>query len=364
MNTARGKSVEGLRVILAVAAKDVVDAMKNKTTISVIIGMFLMMLSAQAFPFIMKLAAIPRMIVYDAGSSRLIAELEDDGQYRLVKVDSKLELEEILVDMNAEVLGLVIPPGFDQALASGEPEELEGYVVWSSRSAASELKSNLEAHLERLLGQPVRVSVEGNVVYPSPEGSGHLVMVAGVLVVALGVVGSLMVPYLMFEEKQTHTMEVLLVSPATAGQIVAGKALTGLFYCLTAVAVAFAFNYNAFTHWGIAVLAAICGALVAIAVGLVLGSLFETAQQMSLWVSIPLVIIFLPVMLKATELSLPAALASFLSWLPTAALADVFLLSFSGNATLARALPELALVLAWAVPVYAAEVWIVRRSDR
>ena len=102
MNTARGKSVEGLRVIWAVAAKDVVDALKNKTTISVIIGMFLMMLSAQAFPFIMKLAAIPRMIVYDAGSSRLVAELEDGGQYRLVKADSMLELEEILADAEEE----------------------------------------------------------------------------------------------------------------------------------------------------------------------------------------------------------------------------------------------------------------------
>jgi hypothetical protein len=136
----------------------------------VIIGMFLMMLSAQAFPFIMKLAAVPRMIVYDAGGSRLVAELEDGGKYRLVEADSKPEMEEILADMNAEVLGLVIPPDFEQALASGGPAELEGYVVWSSRSAASELKSDLEAHLEGLLGQPVRVSVAGNIVYPSPEG--------------------------------------------------------------------------------------------------------------------------------------------------------------------------------------------------
>jgi hypothetical protein len=53
-----------------------------------------------------------------------------------------------------------------------------------------------------------------------------------------------------------------------------------------------------------------------------------------------------------------------LPWLPTIALGNLFLLSFSGSATLAQALPDLALVLAWALPLYAAVVWMVRRSDR
>ena len=36
-----------------------------------------------------------------------------------------------------------------------------------------------------------------------------------------------LVPYLMLEEKQTRPMDTLLVSPATAGQVVLGKALAG-----------------------------------------------------------------------------------------------------------------------------------------
>jgi hypothetical protein len=53
-----------------------------------------------------------------------------------------------------------------------------------------------------------------------------------------------------------------------------------------------------------------------------------------------------------------------LPWLPTVALGNLFLLSFSGSATLARALPDLALVLAWTLPLYAVVIWRVRRSDR
>jgi len=41
----------------------------------------------------------------------------------------------------------------------------------------------------------------------------------------------------MVEEKEKHTMEALLVSPASYSQIVLGKTIAGIFYCLTAAAV-------------------------------------------------------------------------------------------------------------------------------
>ena len=159
-------------------------------------------------------------------------------------------------------------------------------------------------------------------------------------------------------------MEVLLVSPASVSQIVTGKALAGLFYCLAAAVVAVAFNSAAVVHWGLLILAVITGALLVIAVGLVLGSLFEAAQQMSLWAAIPLAGLLLPVILVSMDMSLPPWLDTLFPWLPTVALAKIFLLSFSGSATLMRALPDLAIVMGWALPIYAIVVWIVRRSDR
>jgi hypothetical protein len=71
----------------------------------------------------------------------------------------------------------------------------------------------------------------------------------------------------------------------------------------------------------------------------------------------------LPVMLAMLGTS-PPILESLLPWLPTIALGNLFLLSLSGSATLARALPDLALVLVWSVPLYVVVVWLLRRSDR
>jgi ABC-2 type transport system permease protein len=362
MSTA--KLTEHLRIIWAIAAKDMVDAIKNRMTLSVIVGIGMMMLTGQAFPFLLSLSDISQVVVYDAGDSRLVDELREDDGYRLLAAESKEELDEILLSMNADVLGLSVPADFDQVLDSGGTAELDGYVVWAARSAASELKAEMEGYLAELLGQPVSVRVEGNLVYPPAEGGGRIGMIASVLVLVLVCMGGFIIPYLIFEEKQTHTMEALLISPASVGQIIAGKALAGLFYCLTAAAVALAFNHAVIVNWGVALLAVVCGAILIIAIGLVVGSVFQTAQEMSVWIAIPVAALLLPAMVVMVDMRLPAWLDALVPWLPTIALAKVFMLSFSDSATVARALPELAILIGWALPVYALVVWIVRRSDR
>nr|NIV34782.1 hypothetical protein [Anaerolineae bacterium] len=124
-----------------------------------------------------------------------------------------------------------------------------------------------------------------------------------------------------------------------------------------------AFNYSNVVSWAIVALAVLAGALLAVGVGLLIGSSFETAQQVGAWSMIPIVLLMAPIMLMMMG-NLPSLLESVLPWTPTIALANLFLLSFSGSATLVRALPDLVVVLAWSLPLYTAVIWIVRRSDR
>jgi ABC-2 type transport system permease protein len=369
VNSRSYASIDDLRIVWAIAAKDIADAVKNKTFLSIIIGMAMLMLSTQAFPFLIGLSAKPSLIVYDAGGSSggdsgVLTKLREDGRYRLIEVDSAEELEGALVSADAEVLGLIVPAGVDPALAAGNELELDGYVAWSRRSAADELRSDLEATLRELLGQPVSVNVAGHIVYPPPEGGGSAGMVAIVLVLILTITGGFLVPYLMLEEKQTHTLDALLVSPASIRHIVAGKALAGLAYCLVAAAVVLAFHWSMVVRWEVAIVATLCGAVLTVGLGLLLGSLFENAQQTSLLMGLPALVLILPVVLAAVGASLPDPLAGLLPWTPTVALGKAYLVSFSGAATLARALGDLAIVLAWAVPIYGVVVWLVRRSDR
>jgi len=188
-------------------------------------------------------------------------------------------------------------------------------------------------------------------------------MLAAVLTLVLVTIGGFLVPYLIFEEKQTHTIDALLVSPASAADITVAKALAGIVYCLAAMAVVVAFNYSSVVGWGVVTLAVLAGASFAVGIGLLMGTLFETAQQVGAWMIVPVVALMAPIMLAMLG-NLPPILDSLLPWLPTMALGNLFLLSLSGDATLVRALPDLVLVLGWSLPLYAAVIWNVRRSDR
>jgi len=364
MSDTGAKLTASIRISLAIATKDITDAIKNRTILSLLLALVFTMLTAQALPLLLKLSDVSQVIVFDAGDSQLVTELDKSEQYRLIQADSQQEMEEILTTMSGEALGLAVPAGFDELLVAGGKPELDGYVVWENRSAAAGLKADTERHLQDLLGQPVLIHVEGNVLYPPPEGGGRLGMVATVMVLIPMVIGAMLVPYLMFEEKQAHTIEVLLVSPASIGQIVSGKALAGLFYVVAAMAVVFIFTYSTIAYWGIAILAALCGAILFIGVGLVLGSIFDSPQAMGLWVVLPFLLLLLPMVVDTVGASVPEPLAAAFPWLPTVALAKVFLLSFSGEASLGRALPHLVIVLAWAAPLYLVLLWLLGRSDR
>jgi ABC-2 type transport system permease protein len=354
-----------VRIIGAIAAKDILDAIKNKTTVSVILGVAVLMLSSQAMPLIVKVSSVHRVVVYDAGESRLVPELKKNRQLRLIKASSQQEMEEILGEASGAMLGLALPADFDQALESDRPPELSGYFAhWVSRSDAIEEQAFFEAQLTELAGGPVRVNIEGNVVYPQPDSDGQPYMFSTVLVVAIITISAFLVPYLMIEEKETKTMDALLVSPASIGQVVIGKAIAGLVYGLAAAGVVIAFNQALVVHWGLVILAAFCGASFAVAIGLLLGSIFDNPQNMSLWVSLIFIVLLMPVFLAMTRLNLPGILRTIMPWIPSAALAQVFRISFSGSVPLDQVLSNLGIVVGSAMLLLVAVVRIVRRSDR
>jgi ABC-2 type transport system permease protein len=364
METPRSPWMQRLRIVWAIAAKDVVDGFKNRTTLSLMLATAITMLSAQALPLLLNLSGIWTVVVYDAGDSRVPSALRESSEVRLMEARSNQELLDLLVDVSGKVLAVVVPADFEQVVTAGEQPELEGYVTWADRASADQLASKLEGQLQGALAETVHVRVEGNVVHPPPEGTAQLGMVAAGMVLVLAVIGSLLVPHLMLEERQAHTLEVLLISPASTSEVVAGKAWAGLVYSLAGMGVVLAFNRLLVAHWGIALLATLCGSVLFIAMGLGLGSFFESPQQMGLWVAVPFIVLVLPVMALVVPWGLPEPVATLLPWIPSVALGRAYLLSFSGLATLTQSLPDLAIVLVWAVPFYALVVWLVRRSDR
>ncbi len=362
-----GRPRNSFRITWAITAKDLVDGLKNKTTLSVLLSILFLVLFYKYLPMLAD-EDVPTLLVYDAGSSALVTALENSAAVNTRTYPSEDKLRQSLAnESQLPELGLVIPADFDQVVAVGGTPEIQGYVLhWVSASEVEALKQTVEAHLAELAGVPVRIRLEVYIAPPNAKGLGIPMGIAMVFAVLL--IGIAFVPNLMFEEKRTKTLEALLVSPAGPVEVTLAKALTGLIYALLSLAVAFAINYALIVQWWLAIVAAIAGSLFAVSLGLVLGTVLQNRQQLMLWAWFVIIPLFLPVLLVVIGEQLladllPMWLVAATQWIPSAAMLDLLRASFSNQSQIALWAPPLALILAWTIPILAGVAWLVRRAE-
>ncbi len=336
--------LSGSRVIGAIAAKDIADAIRNKNVLTVILGVAMLVLTSRALPLLLTLDGALRVAVYEAGDSGLVQALRGDDGLAVSRARSQAELERMLAEGIEFAFGLVIPAGFDQA---GGEARLAAYTMhWSEPAEVQEQVALLEEKVSAVTGRPVHIDVEGQVLYPDPEAGGQLDMIIIALVIAIIVISMVAVPLLILEEKEARTMDALLVSPATAGQVVAGKALAGLVYGLVAAAVVLAFSASVVVLWGVALLAILAGVVFAVALGLLMGSLFDNQQNLYVWTGLSMVLLLVPMFVASFGgTGLPKTIQAIAGWTPTVALSDLLHASFARTAALDVILPNLAVLL-------------------
>jgi ABC-type transport system involved in multi-copper enzyme maturation permease subunit len=355
-----------VRIVFAIASKDIVDAIRNKTTISIVIGIGILMLSAQALPLLLQLRDIQTAIVYHPGESELIRELAQQQDFQLRRVSSQTAMEEGLAGAGEVQIGLVIPGNLDAHVTAGEEIELQGYYVyWAKQDEVAEISGFFERKVEDFIGIPVEINLDNPVVYPGPNTDGQPFMISMSLVVAVITIGSFLVPYLIVEEKEKHTIEALMVSPASYSQVVAGKAIAGLFYCVIAAAVVFAIYFPLFSQWWLAIVGVLIGALFTVSVGLLVGSFFDNPGSMNLWLGLILLVLMLPILIGQTiSASMPQIITDLLPLLPSVAMSKVIRMSFSNQVLADQLLQNLGVMIIGAGALLSLAVWKIRRLDR
>lgn len=366
MNTNRNAIPDSMHTIWTIASKDIMESLSNKLIISLILGMGFMLLMPKLLGLMLIPPEIP-LVVYDPGESRLTEELVDSDRYQVQRARSLIELEQVIGSMGFGLgveFGLAMPDDLDQVLETGGQPELDGYVAWANRRKAPQLKTDFEEQLEGMVGQPVRIDIEESIVYPPSDSGLWLLMVTLTPVIVILMMGIQLVPTLLFEEKQTKTMDALLVSPASASQVVAGKALAGLFYVMVAASLVFAINWSGVVHWDMALLFVIGIGLFSVAVGLVLGSFFHRQQDV-VGLTILLMVVFIGTLfVDMLSLEIPTAIQAMIPWVPSVALAEIIGFVFLENVPWVQVWLKLGSVLGIAMLVYAVVVWQIRRSDR
>jgi ABC-2 type transport system permease protein len=352
-----------LRIILAIAQKDIVDAIRNTYILSALIlpvGMSLlfavMLPDSKTKPL--------DVIVYDPGQSRLVSQLQGNPALRLVPVDAESEVAKQVKDLVAG--GLAIPAGFDAAVADKTTPSLPVFYN-GGRSAVDivALRQALEGALRAMAGQ----SLPAKLVFTEVAGGGdalggfnlsayYLVLL---LVLGLTMVGVFVLPTILVEEKEKNTLRAILTSPASYADVVLGKALVGLLYSLLMSGILMVANNGFSGDVPVTLVALVLGSLLMVQIGLLMGAVFQTSMQVNTWSSIIMLVLLLPSMFS-TPPRPPEPLATIVRLIPTSYLAHAVALSLGGKATLESVGTDLAVMAACMVVVFLLVLLALRRE--
>jgi ABC-type transport system involved in multi-copper enzyme maturation permease subunit len=207
--------------------------------------------------------------------------------------------------------------------------------------------------LSALSGSPANLAVSSSPV---------LAIMISMVLLTLGVT---LVPLLMVEEKEAHTLEALLVSPARYRQVVAGKALAGAVYCLSAAAIILVAYGSFFVHWEVALLALLLGTAFVVGLGLLLGMLSNNPTTIGMWAAVALIILIIPMVLTGlgslAQVSWAAALVAY--W-PSTAIVKLFSMAMVAEIPRGAVMGNVSVLIGAAVILYGLTWWVVRRSDQ
>ncbi|MGD8857902.1 MAG: ABC transporter permease [Chloroflexota bacterium] len=357
--------VNHLRLVWALASKDIVDALKNKTTLTTIVISLLMVLVYKAFPALTADSDALRVWLYAESPSTLVTELERSPLLAVDPVDSLAKLKQVFPHAESTELAIVIPDSAVAQQQAGQPVTIEGYLMyWVSAEKRAEIKAMVEEDLSAQLGQPVTLDLTGHDVYFDADVPSLIFSPTFSLLFVTLMIGISLIPNLMVEEKQNKTLDLLLVSPASTGDLVAGKTLAGLFYGLAGSAVVFIVFRPFIIRWDLAILTATMAVLFMAAIGLLLGSYVKVRAQLQLVAWFVILPLLIPVFLVEFEGLVPSGAIAVMNWIPTVLIARIFRLSLTPNATLSHYGPAVLVVGLATLALLGLVVWVVRRADR
>jgi ABC-2 type transport system permease protein len=354
-----------MRIILAITLKDLREAVKNKTIITALVSALFVVIMYRYLPVLTNMNEKPALAVFDPGDSAFAARLDANQAYDFHIYQQEDRMENFVSGNEVAVLGVTLPANFDAALAQGNQPTLDTVTqFWVSASKITDLRAAAENELSRLAGQPIRLNPQAGILYPEVKGNPLGVWGTMSLVFVSMIIGLSLVPNLMLEEKNSKTIDALLVSPASIWDLVAGKTIAGLvFILLSILLVALIYGYvllNPLPY----ILAALLGALFTVGLGLILGLIVENRGQLSMWVWILAIPLFVPAMFILLEELFPPLLIQIVRFLPTVALFQLGLAAFGQPVQLGPIAFNAAIVSIWTLAVLGVVAWRVRHISR
>jgi ABC-type multidrug transport system permease subunit len=349
------------RTILVMVRKDILDSIKNLYIVSALV----MPLVASLLLRLMMPNNNFTIVVYDPGQSGLITGLHNLPQINLLEVNSA-EAVPLEVEKQSAVGGLVLPMGFDAAVFANQHPEVTAYLnKKGSALQQASFQQILDRQIVAFVNQPAPVRLawvnlaEQKAIEQNSLSVNQLALLV-LLIMTMCLTGVLVVPLLLVEEKENHTLEFLRLAPASLNEVIIAKALTGLVYSGLTVFILLAFNYRQVGNWPITLLVMFVGMCLVVLIGLLMGAFSQNTMQVNTWASFVAVVLMLPSFFGGV-MSLPPLFETVLRLIPTYYLIEALRVALT-NKGLTEMWGPMAVLMAIVVVTFSAVVWTLKRE--
>lgn len=238
-------------------------------------------------------------------SRELVDRLIDSGVFKknsVLKDEKQLEYE---LSRGKKALGLVIPADFSQKINRNETAKVQVLVDGADAYTAGIASANVQRSIVEFKPNGNETEKEKNVIEPdikilyNPEQISSWFFVPGVLGACLTLTGTLVASATVLRERESGTMEQLLMTPASASEILLAKIIPLASFLLLDVIVAVTASRMIFGmpcrgSFFLLLLASALYCFVGIGVGMLLGSICRSqrqAQLASFFINIPLILL-------------------------------------------------------------------------
>lgn len=356
---------EHLRMALAITRKDIADALTNRGFLVA----FLMppLLSALfAIIFVDEYTNDTLKIsVHDPEGSALIEVLRGMEGITLIDAASADQVESA-VGAEAEA-GIIVPTGFDAAIEAGDQPELTVFVDQEEGLGTERgINSLLQEALRQVAGitPPADIAINRVGEPPSQFASGNLSLqhffMMTLVILAMLTLGVNTVPSMMIEEKERHTLDAILVSPAAPVDVVIGKAVVGMLFMAIDVGILLVMNNGLAGQWPLTLLIITLASVMMVLIGLLIGTAFNRQVTANMWGTVLVMVMIIPTWFVSGG---PEIVRTLAHALPTYYIVDGIQQTLAGVATFATLGLDLAVLFGVSVVLFGLVVWAQARQE-
>jgi ABC-type multidrug transport system permease subunit len=359
-----------LRILFTIAVKDLKDAVHDgRILIALLLPLGLGLVYNVAMPDVQKPTVTVAIASIDAtalpAALRAVAGSKVILKFNYVQSAALVRTQ---VETKKADVGLLVPAGFDAAVAAGSaPALVVVRPLGASALGADYITTGLDGALRNMAGQRAPAAVTTEVAQAGHDYLSVIndlgirkYMVLGTLIMVIAMIAIYVLPVLLTEEFEKKTADALLLV-GTQSDVVAAKVLVGLIYIAVSVFLLMLVTQMAPANLPLFVAGVAALSVTLIGAGLLLGGLVRTVSQLNTWSTFPLLLVIMPVFFVV--LDLPSWVQTAVGATPGNQAMRLLVDGLTGRAMYGGWTLAFGVIAAWAVLIYAVLIRTLSRRE-